>query len=127
MRGAKARLNFTDDYASGRAHAAPVSAPPASRQQRPDFTLTVDDLAPPPQWLFRAPATGEVMGPFLISVLRHSVQVGDITARDARLLRVWRQGEPEGASMSLEHALELPMHRARSLQLEMLRARHAAS
>jgi hypothetical protein len=103
----------------------PLPAPLAAEPQPPYFALTVADLAPPPLWLFRAPATGEVMGPFLISALRRSVQVGDITARDACLLRVWRQGEPEGASMSLQQALELPMLRARSLQLEMLRLRSA--
>ena len=83
-------------------------------------------LAPPPQWLFRAPASGEVMGPFMISALRRSVEHGDITARDARLLRVWRQGDAEDAAMSLQQALELPRVRSRSLQLEMLRKRRAA-
>ena len=107
--------------------AAPQTLQPsAAVPQQPRFTLTVADLAAPLMWLFRAPATGEVMGPFLISALSRSFQDGDITARDARLLRVWRQGDPEAACMSLEQALELPMIRARSLQLEMLRARHAA-
>ena len=56
----------------------------------PEFPEPELPMAPPPQWLFRAPATGELMGPFLISVLHRSVKVGDITARDARLMRVWR-------------------------------------
>ena len=126
-RGADAILNFPDDDTGGRAPAAHALAPPASRPRQPDSALTVADLVPSLQWLFRAPATGELMGPFLISVLRRSVKVGDITARDARLLRVWRQGEPEVASMSLQQALELPMLRARSRQLELLRARHTTS
>ena len=113
------------DFSKPTSPPAPLLAPPAAEPQRLCPALTAADLPPPPLWLFRAPASGEVMGPCLISALRRCVQAGVITARDARLLRVWRQGEPEAASTSLELALALPMLRSRSLQLELLRTRRA--
>ena len=66
------------------------------------------DLPPPPLWMLRVPATGEVLGPFLISALRHGVAEGYITAMDAKFVRAWRRDEVEEAAMSLQNALDLP-------------------
>jgi hypothetical protein len=78
-----------------------------SGQETPIPALPAD-LSPPPLWMLRIPATGEVLGPFLISALRHGVAEGYITAMDAKFVRAWRRDEGEEAAMSLQNALDLP-------------------
>jgi len=79
-----------------------------SSQDTPIPVLPSADLPPPPLWMLRIPATGEVLGPFLISALRHGVAEGYITAMDAKFVRAWRRDEGEEAAMSLQNALDLP-------------------
>jgi hypothetical protein len=45
--------------------------------------------------MLRIPATGEILGPFLIHALRHGVAEGVITAIDAKFVRARRQSEGE--------------------------------
>ena len=77
-------------------------------------------LPPPPLWMIRNSATGKTSGPFLISVLRHGVAEGRISAKD---MLAWRQYEGESAAISLQAALDLPRIPSRSQQMTRARAR----
>lgn len=72
--------------------------------------------------MLRIPATGEILGPFLIHALRHGVAEGVITAIDAKFVRARRQSEGEEGAMSLQQALDLPRIRSRKRKLERMNA-----
>jgi len=92
------------------APAAPAAAPvPAS--------AAATALPPPPLWLVRVPATGETLGPFLMSALRDAVAKGIISDMDAKFARAWRVDDGYHRSMTLREALDLPRVPKRATQL----------